>query len=39
MIDKNITPGLKWTFDGASRDMVDEIAGVKYINSSEMLVS
>ena len=36
---QNITPGLKWTFDGAARDIVDEIAGVKNINSSVMLVS
>ena len=25
---KNITPGLKWTFDDDALDMVDEIAGV-----------
>ena len=38
-IGKNITPGMKWTFDGDARDMVDEIAGVKNINSSVMFVS
>ena len=29
LIGKNLTPGLKWTFQGAVRDMVDEIAGGK----------
>ena len=38
-IGNNITPGLKWTFDGIERDMVDEIAGVQNINSPVMLVS
>ena len=36
---KNLTKGVKWTFDGAAQDMVDEIAGVKDINSSVMFVS
>ena len=38
-IGNNITPGLKLTFDGDTRDMVDEIAGVENINSSVMFVS
>ena len=32
-------PGVRWTFDGAARDMVDEIAGATIINSSVMFVS
>ena len=32
-------PGVKWTLDGDARDMVDEIAGLKKINSSVMFVS
>ena len=35
-IGKKITPGLQWTFDGAARDMVDDIAGVENIHSSVM---
>ena len=35
-IGKSITPGIKWTFDGRARKMVDEIEGVKHIHSSVM---
>ena len=34
---KNITSVVKWTFDEDTRDMVDEIAGIKSINSSVRL--
>ena len=38
-ISKNITSVVKWTFDEDARDMVDEIAGIKSINSSAVFVS
>ena len=38
-IGKNITSVVKWTFDEDARDMVDEIAGIKSINSSVVFVS
>ena len=38
-IGKNITSVVKWTFDEAARDMVDEIAGINIINSSVVFVS
>ena len=38
-IGKNITSVVKWTFDEDPRDMVDEIAGIKSINSSVVFVS
>ena len=37
-IGKNITSVVKWTFDEGARDMVDEIAGIKSINSSVVFV-
>ena len=39
VISKNITPDVKWTYDGDTEDMVDDKAGVKNINSSVMFVS
>ena len=39
MISKNITSVVKWTFDEDARDMVNEIAGIKSINSSVVFVS
>ena len=39
MIGKNITSVVKWTFDEVARDMVDDIAGIKSINSSVVFVS
>ena len=36
---KNITSVVKWTFDEDARDMVDEIAGIKSIDSSVDFVS
>ena len=38
-IGKNITSVMKWTFDEDARDMVDELAGIKSINSSVVFVS
>ena len=38
-IGKNITSVVKWTFDEDVQDMVDEITGIKSINSSVMFVS
>ena len=38
-IGKNINSIVKWTFDEDGRDMVDEIAGIKNINSSVVFVS
>ena len=38
-IGKNITSVVKWTFYEDARDMVDEIAGIKSINSSVVFVS
>ena len=38
-IGKIITSFVKWTFDEDARDMVDEIAGIKNINSSVLFVS
>ena len=38
-IGKNITSVVKWTFDEDTWDMVDEIAGIKSINSSVMFES
>ena len=38
-IGKNITSVVKLTFDEDTRDMVDEIAGIKSINSSVVFVS
>ena len=38
-IGKNITSVVKWTYDEDARDMVDEIAGIKSINSSVVFVS
>ena len=37
-IGKNITSVVKWTLDEDARDMVDEIAGIKIINSSVLFV-
>ena len=39
MIGKIITPVVKYTFEEDARDMVDEIAGIKSINSSVVFVS
>ena len=36
---KNITPVVKWAFNEDARDMVDEKAGIKSINSSVVFVS
>ena len=38
-IRKNITSVVKWKFDEDAREMVDEIAGIKSINSSVVFVS
>ena len=38
-IGKNITSVVKWTLYEDARDMVDEIAGTKSINSSVVFVS
>ena len=38
-IGKNITSVVKLTFDEDARDMVDDIAGIKSINSSVVFVS
>ena len=38
-IGKNITSVVKWTVDKDARDMVNEIAGIKSINSSVMFES
>ena len=38
-IGKNITSVAEWAFDEDARSMVDEIAGIKSINSSVVFVS
>ena len=38
-ISKNITSVVKWMFRDNARDTVDEIAGIKSINSSLVFVS
>ena len=39
MIGNNITSVVKWTFDEDARSIVDEITGIKSINSSVVFVS